>query len=700
MINKIKKSVIKLIAVSLIINLLFFVNEANAYGTNHLKDGKYYIEELSYKNGKISYSILKYSNGKLYAFPTLPKAKAAMKKLPRKKSNGDHRNYVIRHKSSKSPLKIVATNLGFAITWKNHNLDYEDNLSYIVDVYDRYGGNLTYLSARRIMKYIETADDTDLKIQISGVTGYVKADESDIIPYLYIEKEVPVTYGNGVSGIFRPPMYSARVFDGPKELRFQHEDYDGYYSIGVAPDWMIENGDYYSFDGNYFYTDLAMTKLASSEPYYNYYQYLPLTSKSKVTPKQLDEFTEDRVGDQESAMRGLGAAFVYYQQVTDTNALLVYSMGVIESATGTSWLALNKNNLFGWNAVDSNPIGGASSFESLRQVVKEQMGDNLKGYVNIHDWRFAGPFLGNKASGMNVKYASDPYWGQVIAQIAFEVDKNNGYQDYNAYQMGLVKPDMDVVVKSRPSSNSAPIYKREDGETNSLLPLEVQGLSRGLENQMFLIRRNPSVESKGFYEVYLYCPELSDNDWDKDFGYVEKSKIILINEGDNYIPPSEIPDWNIEGDTNPKVEDVGVLTNYYVSDGPLNVRNKAGLNGKIMKELNTGIKFQGIEVTGGWVRLKVDNLKDYEKGKTEGYVYKEFVNSNGIVQNKNLKKGDINLDSEITITDYVKLGYHVLGKKKLTGDALKNADINGDGKVNQKDYELLKDHLLGNETIR
>ena len=39
------------------------------------------------------------------------------------------------------------------------------------------------------------------------------------------------------------------------------------------------------------------------------------------------------------------------------------------------------------------------------------MGINLRGYLNINDYRYFGGQLGNKGSGINVKYAGDPYWG-------------------------------------------------------------------------------------------------------------------------------------------------------------------------------------------------------------------------------------------------------------------------------------------------
>ena len=45
-----------------------------------------------------------------------------------------------------------------------------------------------------------------------------------------------------------------------------------------------------------------------------------------------------------------------------------------------------------------------------------------KGYLYPKDYRYNGGFLGNKASGLNVKYASDPYWGEKAANIVWRLD--------------------------------------------------------------------------------------------------------------------------------------------------------------------------------------------------------------------------------------------------------------------------------------
>ena len=46
---------------------------------------------------------------------------------------------------------------------------------------------------------------------------------------------------------------------------------------------------------------------------------------------------------------------------------------------------------------------------------------HLKRYLRANYTYYHGGFLGNKDSGINVSYASDPYWGEKIAALALSL---------------------------------------------------------------------------------------------------------------------------------------------------------------------------------------------------------------------------------------------------------------------------------------
>lgn len=61
--------------------------------------------------------------------------------------------------------------------------------------------------------------------------------------------------------------------------------------------------------------------------------------------------------------------------------------------------------------------------------------------------------------------------------------------------------------------------------------------------------------------------------------------------------------------------------------------------------------------------------------------------------------GDVNGDGKITLTDFVQLKAHLLGKTVFSGGCAHAADVNGDGKITLTDFVKVKACLLGKETI-
>jgi hypothetical protein len=134
-----------------------------------------------------------------------------------------------------------------------------------------------------------------------------------------------------------------------------------------------------------------------------------LTRSVAVTGEDVDEAIRAEVPD--SPMVGLGDTFVAVQDDLNVDALYQAAHAIHESAWGTSRIARDKHNLYGWGAVDADPYDGAVRFESFEHCVRYVM-EKVKGlYLTPGDWRFNGPTL----DGMNVYYASDDRWAEEIA---------------------------------------------------------------------------------------------------------------------------------------------------------------------------------------------------------------------------------------------------------------------------------------------
>lgn len=113
--------------------------------------------------------------------------------------------------------------------------------------------------------------------------------------------------------------------------------------------------------------------------------------------------------------------FYYIEDEYCINGLFVAALGIHESAWGTSKLALNKYNLFGYGAYDSNPYNGAYSFSSYSECIDLIARVLVKYYLNpagtkIYDGQVASGkyYSGNTISAVNQKYASDKNWGNAV----------------------------------------------------------------------------------------------------------------------------------------------------------------------------------------------------------------------------------------------------------------------------------------------
>ena len=115
-----------------------------------------------------------------------------------------------------------------------------------------------------------------------------------------------------------------------------------------------------------------------------------------------------------TALAGLGASYMQAEQQYHVSARYLVAHSIEESAWGTSAIARDKNNLFGYGADDRNPYGDAMSFPSFSACILFVAQVVSKVYLTPSGSYYHGPTL----RGMNVDYASDPNWAAKIAAIA------------------------------------------------------------------------------------------------------------------------------------------------------------------------------------------------------------------------------------------------------------------------------------------
>ena len=117
---------------------------------------------------------------------------------------------------------------------------------------------------------------------------------------------------------------------------------------------------YYTNDMHALYTDRYFQNpvMVEGSPakYYNYYEFLPLRSRTKFNGDQLNGFLNsrgynevaydyDHLQSNQSKMVNSGWFFVNAQETYGVNALLAFCMGLLESGWGRSSIAVSYTHL-------------------------------------------------------------------------------------------------------------------------------------------------------------------------------------------------------------------------------------------------------------------------------------------------------------------------------------------------------------------
>ena len=464
--------------------------------------------------------------------------------------------YVVRQKNSPSPTKIVSMLSGKAYTYPARNKDSNGstlNIYQLVEHNDieykqTYVANHYELDYYRTERYFPNSGVGMAEVSINGFEGFTDLEYIDLVPDKFIDKGLAIYLGGGdttshneqpFNVIIRRNYFKVEENNGINELIFVfHRSYckpentnkydeEHYIVLGPASKEMNVGAIYYSPNGYEFYNKSDY----SDEPitYYPYYQFLPIRSKTNLSAEQIDNAFLKIKGDVNSKLKGNANIFIDAQNTYGVNALLLYAMAAHESGWGTSNYALERNNLFGWNAVDADP-NQASKFESVSQCVYEQAGYNLRKYADIFSPLFFSSSLGNKGSGFNVKYASDPYWGMKIASTAYKIDKlanNNSIQDYDQYDLALVNK-FDAQFKQSPSEDAGTLftakYSEKYQENLIVIKLEDDGDFVKVQSTNPIIdgvvkKTYPTEENKG----------LVPYDYSQSVVYLNRNDIISLN---------------------------------------------------------------------------------------------------------------------------------------------------------------------------
>jgi len=260
-------------------------------------------------------------------------------------------------------------------------------------IYSESGDILSYVNQGSIVTYDSSkTKGSRLAVSISGLSGYMNQSDLTLVD----------------EGSEFIPHYTT---DG----RFLYHELSPYTSIRVAPHTsaMKIGKKYYSNDGEHF--DGFTIK--------NRFLFKNLTEPTNYSADELNR-VYSMMNIRNSRLAGKGAIFKEAEKRYGVNALYLMAHSALESAWGRSQIANDKNNFFGIAAYDTSPYDSAKKFDDVDKGILGATKWIRENYIDR-----GRNHLGNKATGMNVRYASDPYWGEKIASIMMNINSRLGGKD-------------------------------------------------------------------------------------------------------------------------------------------------------------------------------------------------------------------------------------------------------------------------------
>ena len=270
--------------------------------------------------------------------------------------------------------------------------------SLYIPVYDANGRILSHVSKDTVLfRDNRSTANGRIPVQVAGLTGYVNASQVTAVDS---------------SNTFIPDYVS----DGT----YVYHRYSPYTKVMVAHHNanMQVGKSYYSADGINFGT------FKLDHPF----QFSNLKSRTNYTAADINRLY-NIMGASDSRLAGKGATFKAAEQRYGVNALYLVAHSALESAWGRSKIAKDKNNFFGISAYDDSPYTSATKYDNVDSGIMGAARWINERYLHNSGYPANGAYLGNKAGGMNVNYATAPYWGESIASIMFSANEKLGRKD-------------------------------------------------------------------------------------------------------------------------------------------------------------------------------------------------------------------------------------------------------------------------------
>lgn len=171
-----------------------------------------------------------------------------------------------------------------------------------------------------------------------------------------------------------------------------------------------------SFSNYSKYTKAQLLKMLSFN--------MELNKPSRFSLSQFRTVLQYNPSDKNNIFTNNSDYFYYAEQEYGINGIFLAAIAIHESGWGTSKIALEKNNLFGYMAYDNSPYLSSKEFGTYSEGIDLLARVLVKYYLNPSGTEVYGGniaegkyYNGKTLSGVNKRYASDSTWSNKVYKI-------------------------------------------------------------------------------------------------------------------------------------------------------------------------------------------------------------------------------------------------------------------------------------------
>ena len=148
---------------------------------------------------------------------------------------------------------------------------------------------------------------------------------------------------------------------------------------------------------------------------------MDLSLPSNLTLSDYKTVFANNASDKNKIFEQNAETFYNAEKKYKINGIFLASVGIHESAWGTSKLAQDKKNLFGYMAYDRDPYNSAATFETYENTINTVAEALSSRYLHVAGTKITDEltatgsyFNGTTVKSVNVRYASDEGWADKV----------------------------------------------------------------------------------------------------------------------------------------------------------------------------------------------------------------------------------------------------------------------------------------------